>query len=220
MLSGVHPPSLEGTTVILDAEKIIEKVRDLPTDHAALKIRLKLVGVHEKGSGAVCSFDVELVDDSNLLYYKMVSTFFMVGARNFVGAGETRGLLIKPPARAPDLVCETEVGPHQNLLYRLSGYYNPLHIDAEFAAARGFPKPILHGQCTMSITCRQVLEAFPTAKFKSLQCRFATPVLPGDTLITEMWKEGPHRIIYQSKVKRSGKVCISNAFVDFCSSSL
>ncbi|MEQ4720441.1 MaoC/PaaZ C-terminal domain-containing protein [Nonomuraea sp. B19D2] len=56
--------------------------------------------------------------------------------------------------RAPDQKVTYPTRPEQALIYRLSGDYNPLYSDPEFAARAGFDRPILHGLCTYGVTGR------------------------------------------------------------------
>ncbi len=50
--------------------------------------------------------------------------------------------------------------------------------------------------------------------FKSIRVRFADSVFPGETLITEMWKESDTKIVFRCRVKERDKVVINNASID------
>ena len=47
-------------------------------------------------------------------------------------------MILAPAGRAPDSTVEFTVTPAQAQIYRLSGDYNPLHIDPDFAQMSGF----------------------------------------------------------------------------------
>jgi multifunctional beta-oxidation protein len=89
---------------------------------------------------------------------------------------------------------------------------SPLHVDPSFAKMGGFKVPILHGLCFFGIAGKAVYETF--GAFKNIKVRFAGTVLPGQTLVTEMWKEGEKRIVFQTKVKETGKLAIGGAAVE------
>jgi len=107
---------------------------------------------------------------------------------------------------APDAVAEEPTVAEQAALYRLSGDYNPLHIDPDFSAVGGFKTPILHGLCFFGIATKHVVRRFGAVK--NVKVRFAGPVIPGQTLRTEMWKEG-NKILFIMIVKETGKLCIA-----------
>jgi acyl dehydratase len=70
-----------------------------------------------------------------------------------------------------------------------SGDRNPIHLDAAFARAQGFPGPIAHGMCTLALSCH-ALEAMrgTEAEPARLEVEFTRPVFPGDDL-TVRWHE-------------------------------
>lgn len=97
------------------------------------------------------------------------------------------------PTRAPDAICDLATLPQAALIYRLSGDDNPLHADPSVAAAAGYPRPILHGLCTMGVAARAVVRSLPeggASRLGAMRVRFTAPVFPGETLRTEIWVDG------------------------------
>jgi len=222
MMSGPKMPSLPGVVTGLDGEREIIKIKEIPTDGGEFTLRTRYIGVHARGSGASVESEAEILDSSGALCYKIISGSFLVGAKGFKDSGETNSEKVKPPARAPDAVVDMPTSLYQAQAYRLSGDYNPLHVDPEFAKLVGFKEPILHGLCSYGIVARAVIKQYcnnDAKKFKSIKGRFSSPVLPGQTISVEMWKEGS-KVVFVGKVKETGKVCISNAYVLLNGSSM
>ena len=61
------------------------------------------------------------------------------------------------------------------------------------ARSANFEKPILHGLCTLGIAGHAILRTqcdYEVRRFRSLDLRFSAPVYPGETIRTEMWRNG------------------------------
>ncbi len=217
-LQGHKVPGLDyGLDRLLHGEQYTELLRPLPPK-AKLTHRARIKDIWDKGKGAVIHTEAKTYDESGELLAINEYIYFIRGAGNFGGDRGPSVELNVPPNRKPDKVVEQRVDPDQALLYRLSGDVNPLHIDPSFAGMFGFDRPILHGLCTYGFAARHVVGAFAKdgdpRYFKSIKVRFAKSVFPGDTLVTEMWKESDQRIVFQTKVKERDEVVISNAAIE------
>ncbi|XP_029017280.1 peroxisomal multifunctional enzyme type 2 [Betta splendens] len=203
-------------TQVLHGEHYLELYKPLPTS-GALTSTGTVADVLDKGSGAIILLDVHTYDGNQLLCYNQFSVF-VVGAGGFGGrrTSEKAKTPLPPPQRAPDAVVIDSTTRDQAALYRLSGDWNPMHIDPSFAAMGGFKAPILHGLCSFGFAARHVLRQYADndpSRFKAIKVRFVKPVMPGQSLQTEMWKEG-NRIHIQCKVKETDALVLSGAYVD------
>jgi acyl dehydratase len=123
-----------------------------------------------------------------------------------------------PQGRESDHVVEIRTRIDQALIYRLSGDYNPLHVDPAVATAAGFDRPILHGLCSYGIVGRSVLRALCTGRadaLRRLDVRFSSPVYPGETLRTEIWREAPGTAALRTTIVERGVVAIDNGYVEY-----
>jgi len=157
----------------------------------------KVVGLHDKGAdkGALMVQERRVTDAHSGALLATVSQTVML--RGDGGFGGSFGQALLPPHaipdRAPDAVCDLATLTQAALLYRLNGDLNPLHADPAVASAAGFSRPILHGLATMGVAMHVVLKTllgYDAGSVRGMRVRFTAPVLPGDTLRTELWRDG------------------------------
>jgi acyl dehydratase len=181
---------------------------------ARVRVEGGVTGAVDKGDKGALIFAETLLRDaaSGRAYATLKTTWFARGDGRF-GGPTTGGEEPHPiPDRAPDLSLDMATRPDQALLYRLLGDRNPLHVDLEVARRAGFERPILHGLCTFGITGRAVLQAyaaFDPRRIASHAVRFSAPVLPGDVVSIDMWKDGPI-VSFEARVRARDLVVVKN----------
>jgi acyl dehydratase len=177
--------------------------------------KTRIVDVVDKGPGkGAIVYSERIMDDkkSGERICTMMQTTFCRGDGGFGGPPRPQRPVHTLPERAPDLVCELPTRPEAALIYRLSADPNPLHVDPAVAKAAGFPKPILHGLATFGIAGHAVLKTicgYEPAKLKSIAGRFSAPVFPGETIRTELWKDGSV-VSFRARVVERDVVAINN----------
>lgn len=192
----IEPPKVSWPGVEIDLAKVLHASEQvsvpapLPPSGSARAVS-RIVEVWDKGKAAVVVLETSVTAlDGAPLWTQRRSIF----ARGEGGFGGERGPSTSgaTPDRAPDVELDIPILPQQALLYRLCGDRNPLHSDPEFAAAAGFPRPILHGLCTYGMTCKAIVDALldaDVAAVRSYGARFAGVAYPGETLRAGVWKE-------------------------------
>lgn len=155
-----------------------------------------VLSVEDKGAekGAIMRSDKTLSDRvSGKVYATVTQTLFLRGDGGQGGFGEVPAEAPAVPDRAPDMVCEIATLPQTALIYRLSGDLNPLHASPAIARKAGFDRPILQGLCTMGIAARAIIDLAceqQPERLKAMSVRFSKPVYPGETLRTELYRDG------------------------------
>lgn len=182
--------------MLLHAEQSLVLHKPLPVE-GTLRSEISIDEIYDKGAtkGAILYMTRKLFDAaSGDLLVTMGVVTFLRGDGGFGGKSEGAPKPRPVPAdRSPDLQAALPSTLNQAQIYRLSGDYNPLHIDPEIAAAAGFDRPILHGLCHYGMAGRALIRALcgdDPARLQRLDTRFTSPVYPGEPLTIEIWNIG------------------------------
>lgn len=184
--------------------------------------RTRVTEIIDKGAGkgALLFSERDVFEKaSGDLLCTLTSTTFLRGDGGFGGPTGPAPEPHQLPDRRPDEHVDLPTMPQAALIYRLSGDYNPLHADPAVAAAAGFPRPILHGLCTFAVAGRAILRACcdddPT-RLKQIKVRFSAPVFPGETIRSEIWRDGA-TVSYRARALERDIVVLNNGFAEITS---
>jgi acyl dehydratase len=215
LVPDMSPPDLGWDfSQVLHIEQRLQLYRPLPAA-ADLLINKRIAAAYDHGPkhGALVLFEAEarLAQDDTALF--TIGNTIMARADGGFGGPRGKGPPPhRPPRRDPDLSCDLDTRSDQALLYRLNGDRNPLHADPSLATRVGYPVPILHGLCTYGVACHAILKticAYDYTLISGFDARFSAPVLPGDTIRTDMWQDG-NTVSFQCSVRERDTVVLKN----------
>ncbi|MEW2632503.1 MaoC/PaaZ C-terminal domain-containing protein [Streptomyces sp. NPDC048389] len=200
---------------VLHGGQRVELHRPVPVKGTATATS-RVAAVYDKGKAAILVLRTEAADDDGPLWTSDARLF----VRGEGGFGGERGPSerLEPPERAPDRTVERAVREDAALLYRLSGDWNPLHADPQFAKLAGFDRPILHGLCTYGMTLKAVVDTLlggDVTRVRSYAARFAGVVFPGETLRIRMWTKEDGRVrVTVTAVERGDVPVLADTLVE------
>ena len=186
----------------LRGETVVEDIVDKGADKGALLVQRRDV--------------YDEADNRHIATIRQVS--FLRGDGGHGGKSAETPKPAPMPDTPPDLSCDLESRPEQAMLYRLSGDYNPLHIDPVVAMEAGLDQPILHGLCTYGFACRALVRTVcggVPERLRRLDCRFTAPVFPGETLRFDIWRVAPGKARYRGTVVERGVKVIDFGLAEY-----
>jgi acyl dehydratase len=175
-----------------------------------LEVVSEVLDIQDKGEGknAIVVLGARGSDPATSeVVVETVETFVIRDAGGFGGAQGERAAAPEVPDRVPDSRTAMLTREDQPLIYRLCGDRNPLHSDPWFAQTlAGFPKPIMHGLCTYGFAGRALVANLgqgDAARITSVGARFKSPVFPGETLTTSIWRTEPGHAVFTTEAAGS-----------------
>lgn len=203
---------LDAARIVHGSERI-ELTGDLPVE-GHVRATPEIVAIHDKGPGrgALVISRREIRDaETGRLLATVTQRAFCRGDGG-VGGADPMPMPAPLPDRAPDRVVALTTSTRAAAIFRLMGDDNPLHVDPAFAAAAGFPRPILHGLATLGHVARVILRDAPGRSVRVMDARFTAPVVPGDALDIELWDTGAGRAF---RVRVGQRIVVDNGEVLF-----
>jgi acyl dehydratase len=161
--------------------------------HVTSRSRVRDIFDKGTGKGALILAERVLYDEAGKALATLVNGSLCRADGGFGGPVGGPGRPEPMPERAPDTTFDSPTLAQAALLYRLLGDRNPIHGDPEAARDAGFDRPILHGLATFGIAAHALVSRCcggDPERLAMIECSFSSPAYPGETLRTEIWRDG------------------------------
>lgn len=163
-----------GPTEVLHVGQRMKLLNALPPA-GELEMTARIAAVHDKQTAALLDIRVECAE---------VELSYLMYVRGRGGWGGDRGP--QRNGRAPQMRTRAtlDIDERAAVLYRLTGDFQPIHVDLELAQSAGLRRPLLHGLCTLGMTVRESAQVLGRSGLdvETLDVRLLAPVYPGDAI--------------------------------------
>lgn len=204
---------------LVHGEQRLRIHRPLPPEGEVVG-RSRVTHVIDKGAdkGAIVVVERTVSMPDGTLLATLTQSTFCRGDGGFGEGDASPPALAATPSRAADGVSTLQVSPRAALIYRLSADPNPLHVDPAVAQAAGYPRPILHGLASFGMAAHAIVRErcdYDASRLRQLHARFSSPVFPGETLVFDLWDDGPGIVRFRARVAERDVVALSHGTAAF-----
>ena len=193
--------------------------KPLTKTQGKLHYTIELLDIYDRGEGRGSLAEIQAVacDEGEEKVFTLVTRDIDMSTGGFGGKPFPKSSL-QYPDRAPDFEVEDYLGPNQAALYRIDNDPNILHIDPDFAALGGFPKPIVMGMCTAGYACRALIKTVCPGRpeaIRDFKVRFTSTLELDNPVKTQIWKLDDHSVMFRLVNPKTGDVVLN-----FCSAQV
>lgn len=143
-----------------------------------------------EGKGAVVKTKIIVRDEAGNDVCTNYSTTFFHEAGGFGGKPMPKSTIVIPDIN-PDIEIEDYISPVQNLLYRLTGDTNRVHVDPDFAKKMGFETSFIQGLCSFGFSCRMAIGALipgEPERMTRMAAQMSSVLFPDTPVKLQLWK--------------------------------
>ena len=119
-----------------------------------------ITNIYDRGKdkGIIVKTELKVYDEAGNLVCTNISSTVIFAKGGFGGEKPPKSTVVIPD-REPDYVVSDYISETQNILYRLTGDTNHIHVNPELAKEAGFQAPFMQGLCSLGFACRMGIEA-------------------------------------------------------------
>ncbi len=151
-----------------------------------------ITNIYDRGKdkGIIVKTQLPVYDEAgNLICTNNSSTVFFAGG-GFGGEKPPKSTVVIPECE-PDYVVSDYISEIQNVLYRLTGDTNHIHVNPEVAKEAGFKAPFMQGLCSLGFACRMGINAIipnEPERITRISAQMRSVCYPGTKVQFAGWK--------------------------------
>lgn len=169
------------------------------------------------GKGAVIKTQSDVHDEAgNLLCTNISSTLFQEGG-GFGGKPMPKSTVVIPTTD-PDIILDDYISPTQNVLYRLTGDTNLVHVDPEFAKERGFDRVFMQGLCSFGFACRMAIQGLipgEPERMTRISAQMRSILYMDTPIQLSLWRTGRESAVFRLTDRNTGSAILDRGVFEW-----